>query len=115
MIAAGADILKEDNHGRLALCYAITSSVKSSQSSKVVQEVLKHLKHKSSIKMYLKRRIELIFHTAKNSVFSNATSEMYVKIIQFFVNHIDESIQVLLDCNIFKQLLRVIYLKFLIL
>lgn len=108
LINAGADILKEDIHGRMALCYAIISPIKFSHSEEVFQELLDNLGKRSLLKKYLESRIELIKFTAINLDFSNSTSDMFLKIIQFAVSHIEGSIQIFLDCSVFQQLLEVI-------
>ncbi|RZC41499.1 uncharacterized protein BDFB_001381 [Asbolus verrucosus] len=109
LIEAGADILKEDNHGRMTLCYAISSAMKISKPPLLATEkIIAELKKKSSLETYLKRRLELIIVTAKKSEISCATSEMLIKIIHFSVQYIDEGIRIFLECDVFTQLLEVI-------
>jgi hypothetical protein len=108
LIEAGADTLKEDNHGRMTLCYAISASMKASKPPFLATEkIIAELKKKSSLDTYLKRRLELIIATAKKSEISCATSEMLIKIIQFAVQFIQEGICILVECDVFGQLLEV--------
>ena len=109
LIDAGADILKEDNHGRMTLCYAISSLVKISKPPFLATDkIITELRKKSLLDTYLKRRLELIIATAKKNEISCATSEMLIKIIQFAVQFIKEGICIFLECDVFAQLLEVI-------
>lgn len=108
LIKAGADILKEDNHGRMPLCYAISSCMKIGNPSFLATEkIIIELKKKSSFEKYLKRRVELIIATAKKSEISCATAEMLIKIVKFSVQFMKEGILIFLECDVFTQLLDV--------
>ncbi|XP_044260076.1 uncharacterized protein LOC123008358 isoform X2 [Tribolium madens] len=109
LINAGADILKEDNHGRMTLCYAISSCMKVNKPPFLATEkIITELKKKSSLENYLHRRVELIIATAKRSEISCATAEMLIKIVQFAVHYMEEGISIFLGCDIFAQLLEII-------
>nr|XP_974847.2 PREDICTED: uncharacterized protein LOC663720 isoform X2 [Tribolium castaneum] len=109
LINAGADILKEDNHGRMTLCYAISSCMKVSKPPfPATEKIITELKNKSSLENYLKRRLELIIATAKKSEISCATAEMLIKIVQFAVQYMEEGIPTFLECDVFAQLLEII-------
>ncbi|XP_063921986.1 uncharacterized protein LOC135136562 isoform X3 [Zophobas morio] len=109
LIDAGADILKEDNHGRMTLCYAISSLVKISKPPFLATDkIITELRKKSLLDTYLKRRLELIIATAKKNEISCATSEMLIKIIQFAVQFIKEGICIFLECDVFAQLLEIL-------
>lgn len=108
LIDAGADILKEDNHGRMTLCYAISSSMKISKPPFLAAEkVVSELRKRSLFETYLKRRLELIIITAKKNEVSCTTSEMLIKIMQFAVQYTEEGISVFLECDVFSRLLEV--------
>lgn len=109
LIDAEANVLKEDNHGRMTLCYAISASLKSKPPYLVAERVLKELKRRSAIEIYLKSRIEIIISIGKKRDVSASTCEMLVKIVQFAVQFIDGAVKILLDYHIFQQLRDVIF------
>lgn len=51
---AKADILKEDNHGRLSLCYSISSDFKNACNFSVTEHLIDELTKRTTIKQYLK-------------------------------------------------------------
>ncbi|CAH0555981.1 unnamed protein product [Brassicogethes aeneus] len=109
LLNSGAEILKEDNHNRMALCYAISSEVKNSKPPFIlVEKVLKELQKYMPIQEYIKKVIEVIISISEKPEFSYAMSEMMVTIMQYIVQHVQFGANILMDFNIFYQINKII-------